>query len=253
MILHQVITTEKVPFSYRVAGMGSRLLAWLVDAGLLIVLWFAGVFLAVAAEIGRAGMGAAIYAMWLFALMWGYFLLFEWLWHGQTPGKRALGIRVITWEGTSLSFLQSAGRNILRFVDGLPLPFVLYGLGFAVAACNREQRRLGDLLAGTLVVHIDLKAKPIRVFQEGGGEADRVWRAQVRQRLSQLDREQKQAILDLCLRRDQLRVSDRAKLFRATAEYFQDRLSLAPEAYQSDEKFVLLLAAEIGDRSAVSA
>jgi uncharacterized RDD family membrane protein YckC len=253
MILHQVISTEKVPFAYRVAGMGSRFLAWLVDFGLILLLLFAGSVLALAVERGRAGAGQGFILLWIFGVSYGYGLLFEWLWHGQTPGKRLLGIRVITWKGTGISFMHSALRNVLRLVDGFP-PFlpVFYPLGFAVAACNREHRRLGDLAGDTLVVHVERKAKPIRALQEAGAETDRAWRVQVRQRLNQLNREQKQAILDLCLRRDQLRVSDRARLFRATAEYFQDRLSLAPEAFQSDEKFVLLLAAEIGDRSPVS-
>jgi uncharacterized RDD family membrane protein YckC len=250
MILHLVISTEKVPFSYRVAGIGTRFLAWLVDLGLIIILLFAGVILRIVVEQGRPGAGFGFLLLWLFGVSFGYFLLFEWLWHGQTPGKRLLGIRVITRQGMGVSFTHAALRNVLRLVDGLPplLP-VLYPLGFAVAACNREHRRLGDLAADTLVVLVDRQAKPIRALQETGGQADRAWRAQARQRLNQLNREQKQAILDLCLRRDQLRLSDRAKLFRAMAEYFQGRLGLAPEANQSDEKFVLLLAVEMSDRN----
>ena len=80
-------------------------------------------------------------------------------------------------------------------------------------------------------------------------EADRSRVALFRQRLAQLDREQKQALLDLCLRRDQLPLRDRARLFRETAEFFEQRLSLTRDEYQSDEKFVLQLAALLGDRS----
>src|SRR5262249_11958733 len=150
-------------------------------------------------DAGRPGVGFAVFRVWLFAEMWGYFLFFEWLWHGQTPGKWLLGLRVISQEGTGVSFLQSAVRNILRVADGLPLPFLLYGMGFAAAACNRENRRLGDLAAGTLVVHVERRSRPLRAVGEAGGEVDRAWRAQVRQRLGQLDRQQKQALLDLCL------------------------------------------------------
>jgi hypothetical protein len=67
--------------------------------------------------------------------------------------------------------------------------------------------------------------------------------------LGTLGREQKQALLDLCLRRDQLRVGERTRLFRATAAFFQSRLDLAPDEYESDEKFVLQLAAALGDRA----
>src|SRR5262249_23244169 len=178
----------------------------------------------------------------------------EWLWHGQTLGKHLLGIRVITWQGTSMSFGQSFLRNMLRAVDGfppIPMP-IFYTLGSIVAACNREHRRLGDLAAGTLVVHVEHRSKPIQAVQHVRGEAERTWRMHARQRLNQLDRTQKQTILDLCLRRDQLRVADRARLFHATSEFFQERLNLSPEQHQSDEKFVLALASEIGARGTES-
>jgi uncharacterized RDD family membrane protein YckC len=249
MILHEVLTTEKVPFHYRVAGLGSRFAAWLIDMGMLALFLFAGGWFALTLEVGRQGLGLAVFFAVQFVLLWGYFTLFEWLWHGQTPGKRALGIRVISEEGTSVSFVQAAVRNVLRVADGLPVPFLLYGLGFAVAACNRESRRLGDLAAGTLVVHVERRAKPIQALQDRAAEAPHLREALVRQRLGQLERQQKQTLLDLCLRRDQLRVADRARLFRATAEYFKTRLDLQPEAYQSDEKFVLQLAAVLSERA----
>jgi uncharacterized RDD family membrane protein YckC len=252
MILHEIITTEKVPFTYRVAGIGSRFLAWLADFGLLLVALLIGACFASIVEGLRGGLGAGVFLAALFAVQFVYFICFEWLWHGQTPGKYLLGIRVVTVEGTGLSFLQSAGRNILRMVDGAPLlpytmlvPF-LYALGVAVAACNREQRRLGDFAAGTLVVHVDSRPRPMQGGRAVSDEKERVWRMQARQRLAQLNREQKQSLLDLCLRRDQLRLAERARMFRATAEYFQSETGLAPEQYQSDEKFVLALAAEVG-------
>ena len=246
-MLHEVITTEKVPFTYRVAGLGSRFLAWLVDAGMIVILGTAGFCAGIVLETGREGMGMALILLWLFALTWGYFLLFEWLWHGQTLGKRLLGIRVIQWQGTSVTFYQSAIRNILRVVDSLP---IFYALGFCVAACNRESRRLGDIAAGTLVVHSERKAKPIHALPDTPGQPNTIRQPLIRQRLAQLEREQKQTLLDLSLRRNQLSVPDRARLFHAAAEFLQERLDLAPEQYVSDEKFVLQLAAMLGEKSA---
>jgi uncharacterized RDD family membrane protein YckC len=250
MIFHEIVSTEKVPFRFRVAGLGSRFLAWLVDGAALLALFFAGALVSSVLAIGREGVGMAVMALWVFVLMWGYFLLFEWLWHGQTLGKRLLGIRVIQWDGTEINFVQAAVRSILRFADALPLPLpVLCGfVGFAAAACNRENRRLGDLAAGTLVVHVERGQKPIRALQDARAAADRARLTLWRQRLAQLDREQKQTLLDLCLRRDQLRVGERARLFQAAAGFFQSRLDLAPEAYESPEKFVLQLAAVLGER-----
>ncbi len=246
-MLHEVITSEKVPFTYRVAGLGSRFLAWLADATLIIILGTAGVCAGTVLEIGRQGLGMALILLWFFVLSWGYFFIFEWLWYGQTPGKRLLGIRVIQWQGTSVSFYQSAVRNILRAVDSLPF---LYTLGFCVAACNRGSRRLGDLAAGTLVVHVDRKAKPIQALQVDSADLIPVKQSAIRQRLAQLERDQKQTLLDLCLRRNQLGIRDRAQLFSTAGEFLRQRLHLTPEEHVSDEKFVMQMAAILGTRSA---
>jgi len=250
-MLHEVITSEKVPLTYRVAGLGSRLLAWLVDLGLVLVLTVMGVVFGSALELGRSGLGVGVIMLWTFVVQWGYFLLFEWLWNGQTPGKRLVGIRVIQWQGTGLSFGQAAVRNVLRVADGLPLLILdglplLYGVGFVAAACNRENRRLGDLAAGTLVVYVEHRPGPIGALQERGSEAAQVRAALVRQRLEHLDRKQKETLLELCLRRNQLRVRERARLFSAAAVYFKSNLDLAPAEFESDEKFIVHLAAVLG-------
>src|SRR5262245_40590236 len=109
--------------------MTARLLAWLIDAGLIVVLFVLGWLCAAVLENARAGAGQAVMVLWVFFLLFGYFLLFEWLWFGQTPGKRVLGIRVVSWEGTGLAFLQATTRTLYRMVDGLPAPFLLYGVG----------------------------------------------------------------------------------------------------------------------------
>src|SRR5262245_37383647 len=113
MILHEVLTTEKVTIRYRVAGLGARFLAWLVDLTALVGLDLIGALCGSILSAVRPGLGEAVVLLWSFALLWGYFLFFEWLWHGQTPGKRLLGIRVIHERGTSISFYQAAVRNVL--------------------------------------------------------------------------------------------------------------------------------------------
>jgi uncharacterized RDD family membrane protein YckC len=245
VIRHQVLTTEKVPFSYRVAGLGSRFFAGLVDLFILVGLDLMGAMVASVLVVGRPGLGKAVMIVWQFVLMWGYFLFFEWLWHGQTPGKALLGIRVIQWRGTAVNFYQSAIRNLLHIVDSLPVPLPLGPglLSFVVAACNRERRRLRDLAADTLVVHVERNTRPVLALTEASGKADHQRLALLRQRLSQLDREQKQTLLDLCLRRDPLRVLERTRFFQAAAQFFEQRLKLVPDEHESAEKFVLQLAA----------
>jgi uncharacterized RDD family membrane protein YckC len=259
-MLHKVLTTEKVPFNYRVAGLGSRFLAYLLDACFLVLLAFMGLIVANVLEVGRGGSGAALFVLWTFALIWGYFPLFEGFWQGQTPGKRLLGIRVIQVQGTSVTLFAATVRNLLRALDWLPLllldrlpvvlvalgPLLLHGISFVVAAANPLHRRPGDFAAGSLVVHVERRASPIRALHDGTPDGE-AFAPAVRQRLAQLEREQKQTLLDLCLRRDQLRVAERARLFQTISGYLQKRLDIAPGPYQSDEKFVLQLVATLGE------
>ena len=84
-----------------------------------------------------------------FLLFYGYFILFEIFWNGQTPGKRIIGIRVIKDTGRRLSPIESVGRNLLRIVDQMP---GFYGVGVLVALLNKQSKRLGDFVAGSLVV-----------------------------------------------------------------------------------------------------
>jgi uncharacterized RDD family membrane protein YckC len=242
-MLHEVITSEKVPFTYRVAGLGSRFMAALVDVGLLLLLLFAGLLVALVLDVARVGLGMAVFLLWLFALLFGYFLFFEWIWLGQTPGKRLLGIRVLQEDGTRVTFAQAALRNLIRLIDVLP---ACYGVAFLVAACNRAQRRLGDLAAGTLVVHQERPSGAVRVLHGQLSGAEQAREALLRQRVEQLDRRQKQVLLEVCLRRDQLRIRSRSRLFRTLATWFRTQTGLAPAEYESDEKFILHLAAAAG-------
>jgi uncharacterized RDD family membrane protein YckC len=246
---HQVVSIENVPLSFQVAGLGSRFVAWLLDFVVIVGLFLVSMYIGAAYESARQGFGIAIVMLLTFAVQWGYFLLFEWLWHGQTPGKRMVGIRVIDLQGASISFGQSAMRNLLRVVDGLPLVIpdvvpVMYGFGFLAAATNPEQRRLGDLAAGTLVVRVGSSSAPLAALQrEFGGPVQKT--QALRTRLEQLTREQKDTLVDLCLRRDQLRVRERSRLFAAVADYFRERWKMAPATHQSEEKFVMEIAAAL--------
>jgi hypothetical protein len=96
-----------------------------------------------------AGLVLAIYALLNFAIFWGYYMVFELGWHGQTPGKRLAGTRVVKLDGSGPGFLEVAIRNLVRLVDFLP---AAYALGFVTMFLNRNARRLGDFAAGTLVV-----------------------------------------------------------------------------------------------------
>ena len=150
-------TPELVALAFSVAGLGSRALAVLVDYFLQGVVFVAGLFflalmvghIAALNHASHVWLGAAFLIL-PFLLHWGYFTLFEALWQGRTPGKRMLKLRVIEESGRPITFFESLSRNFLRVVDALPL---CYGVGAISMMVSRRQQRLGDLAAGTLVVH----------------------------------------------------------------------------------------------------
>jgi hypothetical protein len=86
----------------------------------------------------------------IFLVYWGYFALFEAFWNGRTPGKRVAKIRVIHRTGRAISFLESLGRNLVRVIDYFP---GFYAVGVIAIFFSRQNQRLGDMVAGTLVVH----------------------------------------------------------------------------------------------------
>jgi len=151
-------TPENVAFGYQVAGIGSRFLASLLDT--LIVGLLQLVVLVILALVLNALDGSAFaerLSAWLVAVLglvatifyWGYYIFFEMLWNGQSPGKRWVGLRVIRADGTPITLSESLIRNLARLVDFLP---AAYGVGIVTMFIDKQSRRLGDLAAGTLVV-----------------------------------------------------------------------------------------------------
>ena len=153
----QIDTPENVTFDYHVAGIGSRFVAALVDT-LLIVILQVLIIGTLSLIIFKSGLETDAMGPWLtaifglisFLFLWGYYIFFEMLWNGQSPGKRWLGLRVIRIDGTPISITESLIRNLVRIVDLLP---TAYGFGVVTMFINSQSRRLGDLAAGTLVVH----------------------------------------------------------------------------------------------------
>jgi uncharacterized RDD family membrane protein YckC len=151
-----VATPERVAMSLPVAGIGPRVLAYLVDAGLLFAFWavvYFGLSLLVSDMLGAfqslAGLVQVLLVVGVFATQWVYWTACELLTHGQSPGKRVLKIRVMRADGSPVSFLDSALRNLTRAVDFLP---VGYALGLLAMLMNRQHKRLGDFVAGTVLV-----------------------------------------------------------------------------------------------------
>ena len=144
----EIPTPERVTVAYELAGVGSRMLAQVIDALIVLGILF-GLFAAAGAISGPIVLAVAIGGATLTPV--GYFLLLEWLWRGSTPGKRALRLRVICATGEPVGLQESAVRNFVRIIDFLPVAYVLGG---TVAMISRDGRRLGDMAAGTIVVRL---------------------------------------------------------------------------------------------------
>ena len=149
-------TPEQVHLEFTLAGIGSRFMAVFLDVLIKTLLyavligfsyiWFSGgVFSA-----NRSIWWEAIVTFVIFCINWGYYAIFEALWKGQTPGKRWAGIRVIKQNGRPINAFEAISRNLVRFIDFLP---GFYGIGVLTMLLNAKNRRLGDFVAGTIVVH----------------------------------------------------------------------------------------------------
>lgn len=146
-----ISTPERVAFQYPVAGLGSRFVAQLIDLlvlGLLLTLLTLGA-IGLSYAIQDGGIAFLVWDLGAFVIVFGYFLISEAVWSGQTLGKRAVHLRAVGDQGEPLTIGQAVIRNLVRIVDFLPL---FYGIGMVVLFANGRGKRLGDLAAGTLVV-----------------------------------------------------------------------------------------------------
>ena len=147
----RIVTPENIAFTYQLASLSQRAIAYCIDMLVLVfielligcVLMFMVSFLYV-----PGGFAMAIMFVTVFFLYWFLGAFFETVWNGQTPGKRLLGIRVLSTEGQPINSFQAVVRNILRFADLMPFNG---GIAFVAMLCNKRFQRFGDILCGTMV------------------------------------------------------------------------------------------------------
>ncbi len=167
----EVRTPESIAFSYELAGIGSRFLAVAIDLTIQVALVLLLIWGASSAHFyGPIGGGRIAYNIWigglvalLFLIFYGYFVLFETLWHGQTPGKRILGIRVVRDGGYPVDFMASLIRNLIRVGEMI---FGFYALAAVVAVFSPLNKRLGDLAAGTVVIRESRMESPEKMLRD---------------------------------------------------------------------------------------
>ena len=174
-------TPERVPLAFALASIGNRFLAVAIDhfiqyvAIILIVL----TFISIASGINIFGGDSdvekifqemskwmiALLIIIIFTLFAGYFIFFEWLWNGQTPGKKLLKLRVIREDGRPITLWEALARNLLRIFDAVPgLVVPVYSIGLITIFLSSRDQRVGDIFAGTVVIRERSDEAP--TFQE---------------------------------------------------------------------------------------
>lgn len=161
-----ILTPENVEVKFELAGIGIRFLALLIDgliqAAVILVLVLIVIGVVSATRFSMNGLpdwvattiiGIVIFIF--FVITYGYFLLYEATKNGQTPGKKAMKIRVIRDTGHPVDFRSALIRNLLRVVDQLPSAYLV---GFITMFISPQYRRVGDYVAGTLVVKSSIPA-----------------------------------------------------------------------------------------------
>jgi uncharacterized RDD family membrane protein YckC len=237
-------TPEQTALEFPLAGIGSRFLAIALDtlliaAAILIVVVVA---IALAITFSFVSQNTPIYTLAIFFLLgfsiqFGYFALFESLWNGQTPGKRWTHLRVIKDSGRPISAYDAILRNLLRIVDSLPS---LYAIGLITMLISKENKRLGDYAAGTVVVH----EKPLQGVAASWAAQQTSAQPQPVPILvaSQITVDELQLIEAFLNRRNSLEPDVRRAMARQIADRFAQRLAIAPETRADNEKFLETLA-----------
>ncbi|HMG34591.1 MAG TPA: RDD family protein [Blastocatellia bacterium] len=149
-------TPERVELHYVLANVGNRFLACFIDhaiqMGIGLLLFLIALATSGIRVFDRMGVWtAALFVLGLFALYWGYFVIFETFWNGQTPGKRIMKLRVVREDGRPIRFFEVFVRNIMRLAIDFQ-PFPSYAIGVVSIIFSARSKRSGDFVAGTVVV-----------------------------------------------------------------------------------------------------
>lgn len=240
----EIVTPEQVVIQYELAGIGSRGAAALLDA-LAQLCIYAALLGAITLLMKLTSlpfwdeMSIAILISLLtlsfFVIMWGYYIAFETLWNGETPGKRILGLRVMKDGGYPVDFRSVVIRNLVRAADALPgipgLPF--YGLGFVSVLLHGQYKRLGDLAACTVVVRHATAEETMKPLL-GEAQVMRLLDAATLSQLSRLSREEYRLVQQFLERRNELPSTLQVEFARRLAQQFIDKFSYQVPALGMD-------------------
>ena len=231
-------TPEGIVFSQLLAGPVTRFLAWFIDQLVIqVILTLLGT-LSFLLGMAAGGLAFALGIIGWFVVGVGYGIFFEWSWRGQTIGKKLFRLRVVDVEGMRLQFNQIVVRNLLRFVDALPL---FYFVGGVTCWLSPKCQRLGDLAANTVVVRVPRVYEP-DLDQLLAGKFNSLRQfphlvARLRQNASPVEAG---IALQTLLRRDEFEPIARVEIFNDLASHFRAKVEFPPEATDgvADEQYL---------------
>jgi uncharacterized RDD family membrane protein YckC len=242
---YQVSTPENISFNFDVAGIGSRFMAALVDVAIYGVISIAAglITLQIINRLDDDHLISVIVAVYTgldFVLYWGYYILFEIIWGGQSPGKRLLKLRVVRLDGTPADAGQIVMRNIGRLVDIFP---GFYAVGVITMFLNDQSRRLGDLAAGTLVVR---ESQPLTLDQLSASTStiplsDKARAEAAMLPLYRLSRNQIDIAREFIQRRANMKEPQRARLAMQIGLAVATQMGVALPSYPAQAEYLLEL------------
>ena len=240
-----IATPEGVEMRLMLAGAASRFVSATVDILIQVVLLISiAVVFAVTGDsrISADGYGVAVWAILSFLVIAGYDVLFEVFNSGRTPGKRLNGLRVVLVSGHPVTFVPSAIRNVIRIVDFLP---TMYLLGATVILSTRKNQRIGDVVAGTLVVRERAKPTPVATGVRAAATPDTEL---TRWDVTAVTAEEVGAVRRFLERRAGLPVDRRRELAATFAARLRPKVAGVPDDVQGERFLVLLVEAKSGRR-----
>ncbi len=239
-------TPEQVHLEFVLAGIGSRFMAAFLDGVIELIVYLVVIFSAIFGswkiyDSSRSIWLQAVLSLFFFCIYWGYHALFEALWKGQTPGKRWAGIRVIKDSGRPINAFEAIARNLVRVIDFLPL---FYGVGVLTMLLNAKNRRLGDYVAGTLVVH-ESSDDESKIFFNTPTKTEFVLH-----QASGLTLQEAELIETFLARRLEIPWEVRQVNSKRIADMVSTRLNIPPEGRPADnENFLELMVREFRNRA----
>ncbi|NCC51584.1 MAG: RDD family protein [Spartobacteria bacterium] len=231
-------TPEGICFPLVLASPVSRFLALAIDQACVMVLTTVLSTLLRIFNLLSPDLAAAFWAVLTFLISFGYPIVMEWSWRGQTLGKRLLRIQVMDEQGLRLQFSQVVVRNLLRPVDALPM---FYLLGGVTALINRKAQRLGDITANTIVIQrrhaFEPDTRQITADKYNSLAAYPHLAARLRQYVTP---EEAGIVVEALLRRAHLDAEARLTLFQALRNTLEAHVTFPAEAVEnlSDENYV---------------